>query len=71
MTTTSLGVKVVSISCEDIVEGITQYAEDNEADLIVMGTVHRNTLAKLFHRSATRRMVFRTKAPLLVLHFDD
>lgn len=69
--TTELGVKVVGISCEDVVEGISQYAEDQKADLIVMGTIHRNTLAKLFHRSATRRMVFHAQAPLLVLHFDD
>lgn len=70
-TQTSMGVKVVSVSCDDIVEGISQYANENEADLVVMGTIHRNTLAKLFHRSATKRMVFKTKAPLLVLHFDD
>jgi len=70
-TTSPMGVKVVNINCEDLVEGINQYTEDIDADLIVMGTIHRNTLAKLFHRSTTRRMVFRAKAPLLILHFDD
>lgn len=69
--TSTAGMKVVSVSCDDIVEGISYYVRDNEADLVVMGTIHRNTLAKLFHRSTTRRMVFNTKAPLLVLHYDD
>lgn len=70
-TTSSQGLKFVRITSEDIVSGITRYAEENNADLIVMGTVYRNTLKRLFHRSATRRMIFKTPTPLLILHFDD
>ena len=65
------GFRMVQISCEDIAEGINQYAHDTGSDLIVMGTIHRNTLEKLFHRSATRRMLIKTDVPLLILHFDD
>lgn len=66
-----IGFNTVEIECSDIEEGIVKYAEDIDADLIAMGTVHRSFLETLFHRSVTKRMAFHTTVPLLVLHYDQ
>lgn len=69
--TTAIGFNSVEIECPNIQEGIVQYASDNRADLIVMGTMHRSFLERLFHKSVTQQVVFHTTVPLLVMHYDD
>ena len=66
-----LGFNTVEIECPNVQEGIVKYADDIKADLIVMGTVHRSFLERLFHKSVTREVVFHTTVPLLVMHYDD
>lgn len=66
-----LGFNTVEIECPNVQEGIVRYAEDIKADLIVMGTVHRGFLERLFHKSVTREVVFHTAVPLLVMHYDE
>ena len=66
-----LGVKFVKIDSKNIVNGLQQYAEENEVDLIVMATKHRDWINELFHKSMTKRMVLNTAIPLLVLHPED
>lgn len=69
--TAAIGFNSVEIECPNVQEGIVQYASDNQADLIVMGTTHRGFLERLFHKSVTRQVVFHTTVPLLVMHYDD
>ena len=52
-------------------EGLNGYAQENDIDLIVLVTRHRNFWQGLLHRSITKQMVFHAKLPLLVLHLDD
>ena len=66
-----LGFNTVEIECPNVQEGIVRYAQDIEADLIVMGTVHRGFLEQLFHKSVTREVVFHTAVPLLVMRYDE
>jgi nucleotide-binding universal stress UspA family protein len=69
--TSTIGFNSVEIECPNVQEGIVQYASDILADLIVMGTMHRNFLERLFHKSVTQQVVFHTTVPLLVMHYDD
>jgi nucleotide-binding universal stress UspA family protein len=69
--TSTIGFNSVEIECPNVQEGIVQYASDIRADLIVMGTMHRNFLERLFHKSVTQQVVFHTTVPLLVMHYDD
>lgn len=66
-----IGFFMAQISCDDVLDGIQNYAKDNSIDLIVMGTIHRGLLEALFHKSLTRRMIFHTDTPLLIMHYDD
>lgn len=59
----------VELDCEHISEGLYRYAQEQDVDLIVMGTVHRNFLQRLFHRSVTRQMISHSDIPLLIMHF--
>ncbi|MCR9102462.1 MAG: universal stress protein [bacterium] len=69
--TAVIGFNSVEIECPNVQEGIVQYASDTRADLIVMGTMHRNFLERLLHKSVTQQVVFHTTVPLLVMHYDD
>lgn len=62
--------KLARIGCTQIWSGIDQYAEDHAVDLIIMGTIRRGFLKKLFHQSQTKGMILHTQKPLLVLHFQ-
>lgn len=65
----ALPMQFVELNCERIVEGLYHYASEQGIDLIVMGTVHRNFLERLFHRSVTREMIYHSTIPLLIMHF--
>lgn len=67
----TIGFNSVGIECPNVQEGIVQYARDIRADLIVMGTIHRSFIERLFHKSVTQQVVFHTTIPLLVMHYDD
>lgn len=55
----------------NVSDSLTDYAEGNNIDLIVMVTRHRNMWEQLFHRSETKRMALGSHYPLLVFHADD
>ena len=63
--------RMALVESKDRMEGLNRYATEQEADLLVMTTRHRNFMEELFHKSMTRRMVFNAKLPLMVLHFDS
>lgn len=52
----------------DIAEGIHQFLEMHDCELLAMQTHHRNFFNKLFHKSLTRKMAFHTDKPLLAFH---
>ena len=52
-------------------EGIQQYTDSNEADLLVTVTEHRSFWEKLTHVSTTKTLAWNTHLPLLVLHHDE
>lgn len=60
----------VSIGSERVEEGVIRYAEENEADIIVVATTRRGMLERLFHKSVTKEMVFHTTVPLLVMRYS-
>lgn len=63
--------KLTTIESENVMKGLNRYTEEQKAELVIMATIQRNFLSQLFHKSITQRMVFNTKIPLLILHFDE
>lgn len=56
------------VSSESIVDGISDYAQKNNIDLIAMVSPKRSFLESIFHRSKTVEMAFNTTLPMLVFH---
>lgn len=65
------GLKFVKIEGKTIIKGLQQYAYENDIDLIVMATKHRDWMDDIFHKSMTKRMVLNSTIPLLVMHPED
>ncbi len=61
---------MVQIESKDLLTALNRYAEENDIDLIVMSTTQRPFLKELFHKSVTKRMVFSTRIPLMVMHYN-
>lgn len=59
--------KLAEMESESIVQGILRYARKNSIDLVTVSTRQRNFLEKIFHRSVTKRMLFSTNLPLMVI----
>ncbi len=59
---------MVNIKNKPVLEGLTQYAEENQVDLIVLVNRHRSHLDNLFQLSLTKKMALNTKFPLMVFH---
>jgi hypothetical protein len=59
-----------TIQSTSISHGLKLYAEENNIDLIVMVTRHRNIIDSWLHRSKTKQMIMEVERPLLVLHHD-
>ncbi len=64
-----LTLQLSTIESQDVVEGLSRFAEESTADLLVMATTHRSFLEELFHKSATKKMIYNTRIPLMVLHY--
>ena len=54
-------------TCEDVTEGIIEFAEENTADIIAMIPHSYNFIKNLIHKSKTKELAMVTKVPLLVL----
>ncbi|MEL7120487.1 MAG: universal stress protein, partial [Bacteroidota bacterium] len=63
--------KLTHIESENVLKGLNRYAEDQQADLMIMSTGQRAFFDQLFHRSLTQQMAFHTRIPLLIFHFND
>ncbi len=64
----NLEVRFKIIDHVNIESGISEYCEDEEADLLVMETQERGFIASLFHKSITKAMAIMVQRPLLILH---
>jgi len=53
---------------ENILEGINDYVNSNNVDMLVMAVKKKSLLDKIFSRSLTKKMAYHTKIPLLALH---
>jgi nucleotide-binding universal stress UspA family protein len=60
-----------TIQASSIAQGLNQYSEKNDVDLIVMVTRYRNIVDSWLHRSKTKQMIMDVERPLLVLHHDQ
>ncbi len=53
---------------ENVLEGINDYINSNDVDVLAMAIRKRSLLDKIFNRSLTKKMAYHTKIPLLALH---
>lgn len=58
----------VQINSSEIVEGLRRTARDSQADLLVLVDRKRNFFQRIFHKSVTQKMGWKTEIPMLVLH---
>ena len=56
-----------SVYNSDVIEGIDAYAQENNIDMIVMGTKSRSFFNRIFHKSMTKKMALQCELPLLIL----
>ncbi len=56
------------ITSENVVEGINEFVEMSEIDMIVMIPRKHSILKNMFNEPNSKRMAFHTKVPLLALH---
>lgn len=56
------------IEDEDIVKGINNFMEENEAGIVAMVRHNAGMFERLFHPSITRQMVMHPEYPMLILH---
>ena len=55
-------------TCENIPDGILDFAGENEADLIAIIPHTYNFFENLLHKSVSKQIAFESKAPILALH---
>jgi hypothetical protein len=66
----SMNYKIVCdiITSKDIFEGIDEYIDKKDIDLLALTTHKRGMFEKLFDPGITSKMLFHTNIPLLVFH---
>ena len=60
--------QLTTIESPDVVEGLNCFAKEKDARLMIMLMAQRPFFEELFHRSATRKMIFNTRIPLMIMH---
>ncbi|MFN6943984.1 MAG: universal stress protein [Cytophagaceae bacterium] len=56
------------LTASHLVNGLNSYAERNGADLIVMATYKKSFLEKFFDKSQAKKMLYKLKNPVLIMH---
>jgi len=59
-------VSVHSIYGEDICTTLTDFAEENNVDVIAMTTTHRSFINRIFHESISKKVAFHSTIPVLI-----
>ncbi len=62
---------MVNIDSKNVLSALNRYADENGIELLVMSRLHRPFLKDIFHKSITKRMVFQSHIPLMVMHFAE
>jgi len=52
----------------DVITGLVEFEDHNLVDMLVMVSHHHSVISQIFHAGKTRKMIFHTHVPLLVLH---
>ena len=60
--------KIEHLNDPDVVEGLNNYCEKENADLLILTTRQRNFWRTIVHSSITKEMALHPHLPLLVLH---
>jgi nucleotide-binding universal stress UspA family protein len=60
--------EIAEVEAETVSDGLTSYAEQSGASLVVMATRQRGFWQSIFHRSQTKRMALATRLPMMVMH---
>lgn len=60
-------IELVSLFDSDVVLALSDYADENNIDVIAMATEQRSFFNNVFHDSITKRMSMHSEVPLLVL----
>lgn len=58
----------IQINSSEIVEGLRRAADESQADLLVLVDRKRNFFQRIFHKSVTQQVGWKTEIPMLVLH---
>lgn len=58
------------IEKDNITEAINEFAEEHEADLVIMASSDKSFFEKILTRSQTREMAYHTTVPFLAMHKD-
>ena len=61
-------IRLELVNEENIIEGINDYVNSNNVDVLAMAIRKRTLIDKIFSRSLTKKMAYHTKIPLLALH---
>lgn len=59
------------IFAKNVAIGINQYAENLDADLIIISKKKRNIIEELFERSHSKPTILKANIPVMVFHYDD
>lgn len=62
--------EVVSYNANEVTDGIVQFAEDNVANFIALGTHGRRGLSHLYHGSVTEEVIQGTTWPVIVINMQ-
>jgi nucleotide-binding universal stress UspA family protein len=60
--------KIHQLGSTSVLEGLEDFAQNFDVDLLVMLSRHESIWRRLFYRSKTRQMAYQTQVPLLVVH---
>ncbi|MEM1137657.1 MAG: universal stress protein [Bacteroidota bacterium] len=63
-----LDVKLEQVVYDDVEQGILDYMEKHNCDMLAMLTQHRGLLGQVTHESLTRKMALLATYPILVFH---
>ena len=56
------------LGLNDVEEGINQFAQDKKIDFIIIIHKEQNLFSKLFVKSRTKKLIYQSQTPLLVIH---
>jgi nucleotide-binding universal stress UspA family protein len=58
----------IFVENKDFTEGINQFAEENDIDLLIVVPKERGWFENLFHSSRTKKLAYNCRVPLMVMH---